>query len=383
MQRPPLPYSRQKIEKDDIEVVCRTLERDVITQGPELQTFEEELASKCGARYAICFNSGTAALWAAVASLGLEKGVDGVVPAITFVASATALIQAGVRPIIADVNPATGNLDADTLRASITEKTSVIVVVHYGGLPAPMEEIARVAASYGGIPIIEDAAHALGASYKGEPVGSCSLSKATVFSFHPVKAITTGEGGALVTNDSGLAEKARRYRHHGITPVPERGPWYYDVTSLGMNGRITEFQCALGRSQLKKLDSYIVERNAIASTYDDRLAATDGISSAAKAPEGSLHAYHLYPARLDDPSDRGALFETLISAGIRPQVHYIPLHYHSLFRSLGAPEKGSLKGAENFYETEISLPIYPGLTREDQERVLNAIAGFFAAKRLT
>jgi dTDP-4-amino-4,6-dideoxygalactose transaminase len=375
-----IPYSRQRIGEDDIAAVSEVLSRDLITQGPEVASFEEELAGKCGAKYAVCFNSGTSALWAAVASLGLEAGSEGIVPAITFAATATALVHAGLRPVIVDVDPTTGNVDPEAVEAAITERTSVIMVVHYAGLPAPMGEVSKIATKYG-IPVIEDAAHALGSSYNGLPVGSCTNSAACVFSFHPVKAITTGEGGALVTNDSGLAERATRFRHHGILSMGEKEPWLYDISSVGINGRITDFQCALGRSQLRKLDAHIRERNSIALSYDSRLSEIVGISPAARAPEGSLHAYHLYAATLEDPRSRRPLFDALLAEGVRPQVHYIPLHYMSLFRSIGAPERGFLPGAERFYEAEISLPIFPGLSRRDQERVIGTIEGFFESHR--
>lgn len=380
MKRRPIPYSRQRIEDDDIAAVSEVLSRDFITQGHEIEMFEEELARRCGARHAVCFNSGTSALWAAVAGLQAQAGSEGIVPAITFAASATALVHAGVRPVIVDVDPETGNLDPAAFDAAMSERTAVVVAVHFGGLPAPMQEIADIARR-NGIAVIEDAAHALGASYRGAAVGSCSHSVAAVFSFHPVKAITTGEGGAIVTNDSDLAERARRFRHHGIVSRSEVQPWAYDVTTLGINGRITDFQCALGRSQLKKLDIHIGERNAIAAAYDARLSHVDGISPAPAAPEGSLHAYHLYTAKVDDPQDRRPLFDALLRSDIRPQVHYIPLHYHSLFRSMGAPERGGLPAAESFYESEISLPVYPGMTAEDQDRVVAAIEEYFETRR--
>ncbi len=376
MTRPPIPYSRQQIGEDDIAAVSEVLSRDLITQGPEIEAFEEELARHCGASYAVCFNSGTTALWAAVSALGIEAGAEGIVPAITFAATATALIHAGLRPVIVDVDPDTGNIDPAALEAAVTEKTRVVMAVHYGGLPAPMSEIVRVAKRYD-LAVIEDAAHALGAIDKGVPVGSCSNSNAAVFSFHPVKAITTGEGGALLTNDASLAENARRFRHHGIVRRPGGGPWYYDVAALGINGRITDFQCALGRSQLRKLERHIKERNEIAGFYDVRLSSIEGIQPAAKAPAGSRHAYHLYPARTTDPKDRPRLFEALMQAGIQPQVHYVPLHYHSLFESMGAPPRGALPAAESFYEREISLPVYPGLSVADREAVVAAVDGFF------
>lgn len=376
----PIPYSRQRIDGGDIEAVSDVLSRDLITQGPEVESFEKELSRRCGARYGVCFNSGTSALWAAVASLGLEKGSEGVVPAITFAATATALLHAGVRPVIVDVDPVTGNLDPASVEAAITERTGVVVAVHYGGLPAPMAEISEIAGRRG-IAVIEDAAHALGATYRGAPVGSCAHSDAAVFSFHPVKAITTGEGGALLTNNAAVAERARCFRHHGIVAQPEKAPWFYDVPTLGINGRISDFQCALGRSQLRKLDAHVTERNAIALSYQARLSDIDGISPAPAAPEGSLHAHHLYPARIDDPRDRGPLFEALLHSGIKPQVHYVPLHFHTLFRSIGAPERGSLPAAEAFYDSEMSLPIYPGLAPEDQDRVVAVIEAFFEGRR--
>ncbi len=376
----PIPYSRQRIGPEDVEAVAKVLERDLITQGPEVAALEEDLAGACGAAFAVCFNSGTSALWAAVHALEIEPGSEGIVPAITFAATATALVANGVRPVIVDVDEKTGNIDPQAFEASLTEATAVVMVVHYAGLPAPIEAIAEVARSRG-IKVIEDAAHALGAHYGGTRVGACAHSDAAVFSFHPVKAITTGEGGALLTNDAEVAERARRFRHHGIQPLDDVEPWLYDVRTLGLNGRITDFQCALGRSQLRKLESFILERNDVARFYDSRLAGIEGISPAARAPEGSRHAYHLYPAKVERSEARGALFRHLLECGIRPQVHYIPLHYHTLFKAHSAPPRGALPAAEAFYEREISLPVYPGMSEEERTAVVSAVEEFFERRR--
>lgn len=370
--RPSLPYSRQRIYDDDVAKVVEVLRRDLITQGPEVEAFEEDLARRVGARYAVAFNSGTSALIAAVRSLELDQGVKGVVPAITFAASATALVHAGVTPVIADVDPATGLLSPDTLEAAIDPSVVVVVAVHYAGFPLDMDEVGRVARRHG-LAVIEDAAHALGASRAGDPVGSCRNSDATIFSFHPVKAITTGEGGALVTNDATIAERARRFRHHGIVPTPDVAPWVYDVRSLGINGRITDFQCALGRSQLAKLDRHVEARNRLARRYDDAFGEGTPVRPAPRPSGEAVHAYHIYPALLPSETSRLNAFEALRARGVGVQVHYVPLHHHTFFKSLGAPPPEALPGAESFYRRELSLPIYPGLSDAEQDRVVELL----------
>ena len=370
---PEVPYSRQRIYEEDIAAVSEALCRPLITQGPEVEAFEAALAARVGARYAVAFSSGTAALMAATAALGLEKGSEGIVPSITFAASATSLIHAGIRPRIVDVDPHTGLIDLSACEEAIGASTSVIVAVHYAGFPLDMEALGNLARRHS-LALIEDAAHALGAQRDGSPVGSCVHSDVAVFSFHPVKAITTGEGGALVTNDATIAETARRYRHHGIVPTPEVAPWSYDIRALGINGRITDFQCALGRSQLRHLDDHIAARNEIASAYDLELARIEGIRPAPRPPRGSVHAYHLYPALLDSEKSRRRAFDMLRAAGIRAQVHYVPLHRLTLFKEVGAPDPAEMRGAEEFYARELSLPIFPGLSVDDRNRVVEVLA---------
>lgn len=371
-KKPSLPYSRQRIYDDDVAKVVEALRRDFITQGPEVEAFEDDLARRVGARHAVAFNSGTSALMAAVRSLELDQGAKGIVPAITFAASASALVHAGLRPVIADVDPATGLLSPDTLKAVIDPSVVVVVAVHYAGFPLDMDELGRVARRHG-LAVIEDAAHALGASRRGEPVGSCRNSDAAIFSFHPVKAITTGEGGALVTNDASVAERARRFRHHGIVSTPDVAPWVYDVRSLGINGRITDFQCALGRSQLAKLDQHVEERNRLARRYDDAFGEGTPVQAAPRPSDEAVHAYHIYPALLPSENSRLHAFEVLRARGVGVQVHYVPLHHHTFFKSLGAPSPEALPGAEAFYRRELSLPIYPGLSDAEQDRVVELL----------
>lgn len=312
-------------------------------------------------------------MFGAVAALGIGDGTEGIVPAMTFAASATCLLNAGVRPVFVDIDSATGNLDPVAVEAAITPATRVIVVVHYAGLPADMEAIAEIAERRH-LALIEDAAHALGASIGGSRIGACDRSDMAVFSFHPVKAITTGEGGAVLTNDPNLAERVRAWRNHGMRHYPAQGGWYYEIETLGENARLTDIGCALGRSQLRTLDDRITERRAIAAAYDrllEPLAPT--LIRPPRPRDNESHAYHLYPVRFAQPERRQVAYDEMQSAGIRVQVHYVPAHWHPVFKAAGAPERGGLPAAEAWYESELSLPIYPGLTYDDQVRVVNVL----------
>ncbi len=371
-----IPYGRQWIDEEDIRAVVEVLKSDFITQGPKVREFEEKLAEYCGARYCVVFNSGTSALLGAYFACGISKGDEVITTPITFVATTNMLLVLGARPVFADVESDTGNIDPSSIEGLITEKTKAIVPVHYGGHPADLEAIKNIADRYG-LKVIEDACHALGAKYKGSKIGSCKYSDATVFSFHPVKHITTGEGGAVLTNNEEIYKRLLLVRNHGINREEfinkQEGPWYYEVQMLGFNFRLTDIQASLGISQLRKLDSFVSRRRQIAEIYR-RSFADQAFFSLPVEKEYALHSYHLFPIRLDpDLSGKKAeLMERLRQKGIGTQVHYIPVYKHPLYQSLGY--KGALcMRAEEFYRSVLSIPIFPLMKDEDAQRAADLI----------
>ncbi|MDQ7082430.1 MAG: UDP-4-amino-4,6-dideoxy-N-acetyl-beta-L-altrosamine transaminase [Aquificota bacterium] len=374
-----IPYGRQFIDEEDIRAVVEVLRSDFITQGPKVREFEEKLADYCGAKYAVVFNSGTSALISAYSAVGLSEGDEFITSPITFVATANAGILLGAKPIFCDVEPDTGNMDPDKLEDLISPKTKLIVPVHYGGHPADMERIRDIADRYG-LKVVEDACHALGAEYRGSKVGSSKYSEATVFSFHPVKHITTGEGGAVLTNDEEIYRKLLLIRNHGITKDPSdfkeapEGGWYYEMQSLGYNFRMTDFQAVLGISQLRKLPEFVRRRREIAELYGELLSGMNLIELPVEKPY-ALNSYHLFPIRVKEKAMRKELFDHLRSSGIGVQVHYIPVYWHPFYRELGY-KRGICPIAEDFYSREISLPIYPKLSEGEIEFMVRTISDF-------
>lgn len=355
-----IPYGRQSIDDDDIEAVVKVLRSDFLTQGPVVEEFEEQLAAQVHARYAIAFSNGTAALHAACAAAGLGAGDLVVTTPLTFVASANCARYVGAGIDFVDIDPATLNLDPRLVPAH----ADALVAVHFAGLPVDLAALAhrpRV--------VIEDAAHAIGASTPDGPVGSCAHSDMTTFSFHPVKTVTTGEGGAVTTNDPRLAEQLRRFRSHGVVHKPEGGGWYYEVESLGYNYRLTDLQAALGISQLSKLDRFVARRNALAARYDTRLAELP-VMRAPVARPGVVHGRHLYPVRV---ADRARVHATLRALGIGVQVHYVPVTHHPTF-GLDAAARARFPHTEAAYAGLLSLPLYPTLTEAEQDDVVAALA---------
>lgn len=351
-----IPYGRQSLDGDDIAAVVAVLQGDWLTQGPSVPAFEEALAERVGSRHAVAFSSGTAALHAAAAATGLGPGHRVVTSPLSFVASANCARYVGAEVGFVDVRPDTLNLDPDRVPA----EAEGLVAVHFAGLPcdlAALRHRPRV--------VIEDAAHALGAETPDGPVGNCARSDACVFSFHPVKAITTGEGGAVTTNDDGLAVRLRTFRNHGIERHPERGEWAYDVAVEGFNYRLTDIQAALGSSQLRKLDRFVERRRDLAARYG-KLLADLPVELPPQADDGFRHAWHLYPVRVPD---RRRVFDDLRTRGIGVQVHYVPIHRHRRFRSsaMECPE------ADAAYERLLSLPLFPGLTERDQDEVARTL----------
>lgn len=379
-----IPYGRQDIDQSDIDAVVEVLRSDFLTQGPMLPRFESVVANYCGARHAVAVNSGTSALH--IACLALDVGPGDLVwtSPITFVASANCARYCGAQVGWVDIDPDTYNLSPVALERKLIEADAegrlpkVVIPVHLAGQSCDMERIHALSERYG-FRIIEDASHAIGGSYAGKPVGCCEYSDVTVFSFHPVKIITTGEGGMALTNDRELAERMALLRVHGITRDPKQmaseepdGPWYYEQQMLGYNYRMTDIQAALGVSQMTRLDAYVERRNAIADRYDEAFA--DLPLTTPHVDPLCTSAFHLYIIRLQTP-DAGrhrALFERLRDAGIGVNLHYIPVYRQPDFvRQYG--EHPGLPEAEAYYASAISLPMFPTLSEEDQAEVVRVV----------
>lgn len=373
-----LPYGRQWIDEGDIESVVEVLRSDYLTTGPLVDRFEESLASYTGARFATAVNSGTSALHVAYFAAGLEAGDEIVTSPMTFAATANAALYLGATVKFVDVQTDTGNLDPDQLEVAITERTRLIVPVDYAGHPADYDEIADVAHRHR-LKVVADAAHSLGATYKGRKVGT--LADLTELSFHPVKPVTTAEGGAVLTDDSALDERAKLFRTHGITKDPQlmaevEGGWFYEMQHLGFNYRLTDLQCALGLSQMTKLEAFIARRQEIAGHYTAALADLPELLLPTERAEVQS-GWHLYVIRVaGDAERRRPLFERLRELGLGVQVHYIPVYFHPYYQQLGY-QRGSCPVAEDFYRRAVSLPIYPQMDDDDVawsiERVRQAI----------
>lgn len=354
-QQPSLPYGRQSIDQDDIDAVLAVMRGDWLTQGPAVGAFEARLCEVTQADHAVAFTSGTAALHAAAAAAGLGPGRVLATSPLTFSASAACARYVGATPTLVDIDPATLNIDLSSVPAGL----DALVAVHYAGLPVDLAGLVNRPPV-----VIEDACHSLGGQTPYGPVGNCAHSDMTCFSFHPVKPVTTGEGGAVTTNDGDLAAALRRFRNHGIVPRPEIAPWHYEIETLGFNYRITDIQAALGTSQLGKLTRLIARRNELAQRYRTALAHLP-LTLPPEAPEGWLHGYHLFAVQV---ADRRRVFEGLQEAGIRVQVHYVPLHHHPINADLGFGP-ADLPHTEAAYAGLISLPMFPAMADSDVDRV--------------
>jgi perosamine synthetase len=369
----PLPYGRQTIDEDDIAAVVGVLRSDWLTTGPAVAAFEEAVAARVGARFAIAFSSGTAALHAAAFAAGLGPGDEALTTPLTFSATANCVLYVGATPRFADIRLADLTLDPDRVAAAITPRTRVILPVDYAGHPADLVAL-RALADRHGLLLIEDAAHALGATAHGRPVGS--LADITIFSFHPVKHVAAGEGGMAVTNDPSLASRLRRFRTHGIVyGVDEREPWRYDLVELGFNYRISDLNCALGLSQLAKLDANLARRRAIAAAYQAAFARLPWLTLPREQP-GMASAWHLYPIQVNLDSvraSRAEIFRALRAEGIGVQVHYLPVHLLRLYRERFGYRAGTFPIAEAAYERLISLPLFPGMSDGDVADVVAAV----------
>lgn len=371
-----LAYGRQSIDETDITAVVEVLKSDWLTTGPKVEEFESALAKTVNAAHGVAVSNGTASLHAAMHALAIKPGDEVIVPAITFAATANSIVYLGGTPVFADVNPATLLIDVEDVAARITPQTKAIVPVDYAGHPCDYDSLREIAGKHG-LALVADASHALGAKYKGQSVGS--LADITTFSFHPVKHITTGEGGGTTTDDSVFANRMKAFRNHGISSDHrqrlEKGSWFYEMADLGFNYRLTDFQCALGISQLARLDSFVERRQRIACQYDNAFSGMTGIEPLARAGDVS-HAYHLYVVRVAQDvlrAGRERIFNALRGEGIGVNVHYIPVHLHPFYRERFNTGPGLCPVAESAYESILSLPVFPAMSDDDVNDVIEAV----------
>jgi len=379
-----IPYGRQDIDAADVKAVLDVLQGDYLTQGPAIPAFERAVMDHCGATHAIAMNSATSALHVACMALGVKSGDLVWTSPITFVASANCARYCGADVDLVDIDPVTYNMSVDALAVKLKTAAGkgrlpkVIIPVHLAGQSCDMHAIRELTAPFG-IRIIEDASHAIGGSYQGNPLGDCRYSDITIFSFHPVKIVTTAEGGMAVTNDEALATRMARLRTHGITREASEmthaseGPWYYQQLELGYNYRITDLQAALGTSQMQRIDAFVDRRHAIAARYNEALQGLP-LRTPWQHPD-TRSAYHLYIIRLDlerAPIGHAELFAALRAEGVLVNLHYIPVHLQPYYTALGF-KRGDFPQAERYYSDAISLPMYPAMSDEDQERVITVI----------
>lgn len=392
-----IPYGRQSIDDADIEAVVKVLKSDYLTTGPAVEAFEKKVADYVGAKYAVAVSNGTAALHVACLAAGIGEGDEVITTPITFAASANCVLYCGGTPVFADIDPDTYNISPEELEKKITSRTKAIIPVHYTGQPCDMDAILEIAHKHN-LLVVEDGAHALGAAYKGKKIGS--IADMTCFSFHPVKPVTTGEGGMIVTDNEELYRRLVLYRSHGITrdkdmmqqyeeqlqqssdpalqeaadmlrgDVMDPGGWYYQQLELGYNYRITDISCALGASQMDKLDRFLERRRQIAKKYDEAFADIPQIKTPWQQ-EGCQSGWHLYMIQTMERSRR-EVFDGLRQAGIGVNVHYIPVYRHPYYQRNGYAGVHCLN-AEAFYERAISLPIFPGLTGQQQDYVIEHV----------
>jgi perosamine synthetase len=370
-----LPYGRQSLQEEDIQAVVAVLRSDWLTTGPKVGEFEERFAAWVGAEYGVSFSSGTAALHAAAFAAGLGPGDEAITTPMTFCATANCVLYQGAKAVFVDVTADTLNLDPDEVATKLSPRTKAIVAVDYAGHPADLDALLAVTRQRG-IPLIEDACHALGASYRGRRVGG--IADMTVFSFHPVKHLTTGEGGMVTTNDATLAETLRRFRNHGISSDARQrqaaGQWYYEMVLLGFNYRLTDVACALGLSQLTNLSANLARRREIAAHYAAAFRNLPGLIPPSVRAEVNP-AWHLYAIRLDLAKltgDRGEIFRALRAENIGVNVHYIPVHLHPYYRDQFGHGEGECPVAEAAYERLISLPMFHAMTDSDVGDVVRA-----------
>ena len=373
-------YGHQYIDDSDIEAVVNVLKSDYLTQGPSVSAFEKKICEITGAKYCVSVSNATAGLHIAVAALELGEGTEGITTPNTFLASSNCMVYNNVKPFFADIDPVSYNIDPMEIEKHISAKTKLLIPVHFAGLPCDMEKINTIAKKHN-LHIIEDAAHAIGSQYAdGSYIGNCKYSDMTVFSFHPVKTITTAEGGAVTTNDEKLYQKLLMLRSHGVTKdelilTQNPGPWYYEMHSLGFNYRMTELQAALGVSQLKKLDFFKKRRREVIAMYNKAFADMRYLKTPYE-PENVCSCFHLYVTQIDFESlgkSRAQVMKELRDKGIGTQVHYIPVPTQPYYKNTFGYKDGDYPVAEKYYEQELSLPLYPGLSDDDVNTVIKAV----------
>jgi perosamine synthetase len=371
-----LPYGRQSIDEDDIAAVVKTLRSDWLTTGPKVGEFEEAFAAWVGARYAVSFSSGTAALHGAAFAAGLGAGDEAITSPLTFAATANCVLYQDGKPVFADICQETLNIDPERVSACITSRTKALLPVDYTGQPADLDGLRSIADRHG-LTIIEDACHALGAEHRGRRVGS--ISHMTVFSFHPVKHLTTGEGGMVTTDNAHFFDTLRKFRNHGISSEARerqaQGQWHYEMVLLGFNYRLTDIACALGLRQLSRLENNLTRRREIAAKYNEALRGLSVITLPV-VRDGVLPAWHLYPIRLELAAlsaSRAEIFQALRAENIGVNVHYIPVHLHPYYRDRFGYKPGDYPTAESAYERLISLPMFHGMTDQDVDDVVCAL----------
>jgi len=380
-----LPYSHQSIDETDIDAVVEVLRSDFLTQGSRVAEFEQSLIDYCGAQFAVTFSSGTAALHGACFAAGLVNGDELITSPMTFLSSANAALYLGAQPTFVDIETDTGNINNTLIQASITKNTKCILPVHFGGHPVDLQRIKKIA-NENELLVIEDASHALGAKYLDTTIGDCTYSDMTVFSFHPVKSITTAEGGAVLTNNKKMYEKLLSFRQHGVTRERELflnrsadiGSWYYEMHHLGYNYRLPDLLCALGNSQLKRLDSFIQRRIEIVAKYNEAFRSTKSFDTPVEK-HYARSAWHLYQIRMKERyfDQKTSIFSRLKEAGIGVQVHYIPVYFQPYYRQLGYKEQ-LCPNSETFYKETLSIPIYPDMSNEDIDYVIETVLDIFS-----
>jgi len=367
-----IPYGKQYIDDDDIKAVVEVLKSDWLTTGPKVEEFEQAVADYVGSKYAVAVNSGTAALHCAMYAIGIGPGDEVIVPPMTFVATANCIVYQGGTPVFVDVEEDTLLIDPDKIEEKITPKTKAIIAVDFAGQPCDYDRLREITNKHNLI-LVADSCHALGAEYKGKKAGS--LADLSVFSFHPVKHITTGEGGMITTDDKVYAERMKQFRSHGIaTDCRERekqGTWFYEMIDLGYNYRLTDLQCALGLSQIKKIHFFLKKRREFADRYNKTFANTDR-AEPLTIHIHALHAWHLYIIKIKGP-DRNYVFQHLRESGIGANVHYIPVHLHPFYKNRFDTNLGLCPVAEKVYKEIISLPLFPSLNIEDFKIVMDTV----------
>lgn len=381
MVRNMIPYGKQHIDNEDVAAVIAVLNSDFLTQGPKIAEFEKNICDYTGAKYCVAVSNGTAALHIAVAALNLPADCEGITSPITFTASANSMAYCEVKPVFADIDSKTYNILPSAIKSKITSKTRLLTPVHFAGQPADMDEISNIAKK-NGLRVIEDAAHAIGSRYSdGSFVGNCQYSDLTIFSFHPVKTITTGEGGAITTNDPNLYQKLLLYRSHGITKdssllKQNPGPWYYEMHELGFNYRMTDIQAALGISQLKKVDRFCKRRREIVSLYNTAFKTLSPIIQIPFEKDGVHSCFHLYVVQIDFEKikiPRDVFMKRLMEKGVGTQVHYIPVHTQPWYRTNYGYKNGDFPNAEKYYEKALSLPLYPAMSDDEVNFVIKSV----------